>query len=70
MPRNKWLVQATFSLFHTIVAAACQNQALPAAPASSLAPAAPRAPSHPLLTDLDSVEQLQTIFNEDAGRGC
>ena len=59
MQRFRWLELATLSLFLLIVAAACRNQSAPAV-ANDL--------TSPVLTDLESIEQLQNAFKEGANK--
>ena len=59
MARSKWWALAVLSLFLAAAAVACRNQATPAAIV---------APESASLTDLESIEQLQTAFNEDSGK--
>jgi hypothetical protein len=56
---HKWLALIGFLLFLTVGAVACRNQAFPAAAL---------APGSEALTELESIEQLQEVFNEDAGQ--
>ena len=59
MPRSRWLILAVLSFFLMVAATACRNQTLPAAAVTS---------ERLVLTDLESIEQLQAVFNEDSGK--
>jgi len=59
MAHRKWPILITFSLFLIVGAVACRNQVVPAAVV---------APESAVLTDLESIEQLEVAFNEDSGR--
>ena len=56
---KKRLTLLGFFLFLMLGAVACRNQTFPAAAV---------APESQALTDLESIEQLQNVFNEDAGQ--
>jgi hypothetical protein len=59
MRRSKWPTLIPFLLFLILGATACSNQAFPAAAI---------APESNALIDLESIEQLQKEFNENAGK--
>ena len=59
MTRSKWPTLIASLFFLVLVATACRNQAFPAAAI---------VPESDVLIDLESIEQLQAEFNEDAGK--
>jgi hypothetical protein len=58
-PRTKWPVLVALSLLLMAIMVACSNQGPPAVAAAR---------PEPTLTELESIEQLQALFNEDTGK--